>query len=55
VEGVAGNEKGIFYEMAEVKKHTAKYTVNSTGFGIISSKQDYVSYSHFSTSEGFMD
>ena len=35
VEGVAGNEKGILYEMPEVQKQTAKYTVNETGFGVI--------------------
>jgi len=39
VEGVAGNDKGVLYEMPEVKKQTAKYTISETGFGVISSKR----------------
>ena len=41
--------------MPDQKDYTAKYTVNETGFAVIESTKEYVSYSHFSTKQGFMD
>lgn len=55
VEGVGGNDKDILTVMPEQKDYTAKYTVNETGFAVIESTKESVSYSHFSTKQGFMD
>lgn len=55
VEGVAGNDRSIFTVMPEKKEFTARYTVNETGFAVLESNNEYVSYSHFSTKQGFMD
>lgn len=55
VEGVAGNDRSIFTVMPEKKEFTARYTVNETGFAVLQSTNEYVSYSHFSTKQGFMD
>lgn len=41
--------------MPEKKEFTARYTVNETGFAVFESTKEYVSYSHFSTKQGFMD
>jgi hypothetical protein len=55
VEGVGGNDNDIVTEMLQKQGYTAKYTVNETGFGVIESTQHQVTYSHFSTKQGFMD
>ena len=41
--------------MLDKKEFTARYTVNETGFAVLESANQYVSYSHFSTKQGFMD
>jgi hypothetical protein len=52
---VAGNDKDIITSMDEQKDYTARYTVNETGFAVIESNMHHVTYSHFSTKQGFMD
>ena len=55
IEGVAGNDRSIFTVMPETKEYTARYTVNETGFAVLEATREYVTYSHFSTKQGFMD
>jgi hypothetical protein len=55
VEGVAGNDRSILTAMPDKKEYTARYTVNETGFAVLESTQHHVTYSHFSTKQGFMD
>lgn len=55
VEGVAGNQVSITESMPQRMDYTARYTVGETGFGVIKASKSQVSYSHFSTDQGFMD
>lgn len=41
--------------MSQAQPYTAAYTVNETGFGVIESTQQQVTYSHYSTKQGYMD
>lgn len=56
VEGVAGSNTSLITEMPVVNNYTASYTVNETGYGILSTNSNNeVSFSHFSTKQGWMD
>ena len=55
VEGVAGNDRDIVEELTSIKKHTAAYTVNDTGFGILQVSMSTARYRHLSTKKGEMD
>ncbi len=57
VEGVGGSDTDLVLEMPTVYDYTASYTVNETGFGILTANQaDKVSWAHFSTrKQGFVD
>lgn len=55
VEGVAGNDKDIVESIDKIEDFTAAYTVNETGFGILSVDSFEVVYSHYSTKRGLTD
>ena len=56
IEGVAGSNTSLIPDMTDLNDYTASYTVNETGFGILTSnKNEEVKYSHYSTKQGWMD
>lgn len=55
VEGVAGNDKDIVENIETIESFTASYTINETGFGIMSVDDKTVTYTHYSTSRGITD
>jgi hypothetical protein len=55
VEGVAGNDRDIVEKIDVIESFTASYTVNQTGFGIMSVDKKTVTYTHYSTSRGITD
>lgn len=38
-----------------MNNYTAAYTVNETGYGVLSTNGRQVQYSHYSTAQGWMD
>lgn len=55
VEGVAGNDKDIVESIDKIEDFTAAYTVNETGFGVLTVDSSEVVYNHYSTKRGLTD
>ncbi len=56
VEGVAGSNTDLVTTMQNKYNYTAVYTVNETGFGMLTvNTNNQIQYSHYSTLRGFID
>lgn len=55
VEGVAGSNTTLIPELEALNNYTASYTVNETGYGVLTTNSSQVGYAHYSTVQGWMD
>ena len=56
IEGVAGSDTSLITSMPELNDYTASYTLNETGFGILTTNANsQVVYTHYSTRQGVTD
>ena len=56
MEGVSGSDTDMVLTMSQVQNFTAAYTVNETGFGILTiNSRDRIAFEQFSTKRGYVD
>lgn len=55
VEGIAGNDNYIIEAIDVIEPFIASYTLNETGFGILSVDTNAVLYRHISSKQGVTD